>query len=134
MNVWAHMVLGRPDPEHQIGQFLGDFCRGRVEDLPYPPGVLHGIRGHRRVDAVGDRHAFTQGAKTFLAPEQRRYGGLVLDLLCDWLLHENWDSVSQENKWDVITDCEELLSGDRTHWPWHATGLAKLVLRHLLRP
>ncbi len=130
MNLWAHMVLGYPNPEHQTGQFLGDFCRGPVEDLPFSPGVLHGIRSHRKVDAIGDQHAFTREAKSFLPPEERRYGGLVLDLLCDWLLHENWEQVCQENKLEVIDSCEVVLNGDRNTWPRSANHLARLVLDH----
>lgn len=130
MNVLAHMVLGGTDPERKEGQFLGDFCRGAVDALPFSPEVRMGIRGHRRVDALGDQHAFTRGVKSFLLPQQRRYGGLVLDLLCDWLLHENWNHISDHNKLDVLEDCEHVLAAPDDAWPGHARGFAGMILDH----
>lgn len=131
MNTFAHLVLGsETSPEAMQGQFLGDFCRGAVEQLPYSPAVRLGIRAHRRVDAVGDPHPFTREVKAFLEPPQRRYGGIVLDLLCDWLLHEHWDELELGTKREVLEACRHMLQSPHPDWPVSAQRFAKMVLDH----
>ena len=51
MNYLVHLYLSDPDPMVRIGNLMGDFVKGRLEDAPYPPGIIRGLRQHRDVDS-----------------------------------------------------------------------------------
>lgn len=134
MNTLCHLALGGADIDHVMGQFLGDFVKGPVEAAPFPPGVRRGIRAHRRVDAAGDVHPFTRAAKSLLPPRDRRYGGIVLDLLCDGLLHRNWSLVMPYEKSILLEEYNVLLRNPPVAFPPEAQRYARLVVEHdLLR-
>ena len=132
MNVLCHLVLGAGCPHQTLGQFLGDFTRGAVDALPYRPAVKSGIRAHRAADAFSDRHPFTRNAKSLLPPAQRRYGGLVLDVYCDTLLHQCWDELVPTPKADFIQSAYAMLAAPAEALPERARHFANLVLRHRL--
>jgi acyl carrier protein phosphodiesterase len=130
MNVLGHLALAGDDAEARTGQFLGDFCRGPVEGLPFSPGVLAGVRAHRRVDARGDAHPFIREAKLYLPAGSRRYGGIVLDMLTDWLLHESWDRVMQRDKRESLTGYRAHLRRPGADWPGPARRFAGILVDH----
>jgi acyl carrier protein phosphodiesterase len=130
MNVLGHLVLAGQDTDLRTGQFLGDFCRGSVDRLPYRPGVLQGMRAHRTVDAAGEIHPFVRQAKQHLPPESRRYGGIVIDVLTDWLLHENWQQLLPGDKSETLTSLEGFLSSPEHDWPAPAHRFAGFLTTH----
>lgn len=90
MNFLAHLWLAEHSGTSLAGSILGDVVRGR--DLSaYPDDVALGIRLHRRIDAMTDRHPLIVAARERFATGQRRYAGIVLDLACDYLLARDWD-------------------------------------------
>jgi acyl carrier protein phosphodiesterase len=134
LNVFCHLALAGEDPERALGQFLGDYTRGAVEDLPYPPRVLEGIRGHRHIDAMTDQHAFGRAARQRLPEAERRYGGIVLDLYCDHLLHLCWDEVMRLDKEHCVDAWMRLLAKPPVGMPRPARQFASIILRYdLLR-
>lgn len=89
MNFLAHSALAFDDPELLVGQFAGDFVRGR--DLSgFPPRVAGGIRLHRRVDAFTDAHPELVAARATFEPPLRRHAGIVIDVVFDHLLAVCW--------------------------------------------
>jgi len=130
MNTLGHLALGGNRPEHLLGQFLGDFVRGSVDELPYSNAILRGIRAHRRIDAVGDRHSFTHAAKALLPASERRYGGIVLDLYSDLLLHANWTRVMPADLDRFIDHAHALLTDPPVPLPPNAARHARIVVDH----
>ena len=130
MNILGHLALAGGDEDIRTGQFLGDFCRGPVHGLPYRPTIQRGIKAHRRVDARGDVHPFIRQAKGYLPPESRRYGGIVMDMLCDWLLHENWDKVVGEDKQRHLAMLRDHLARPEPDWPHPAKQFAGFLVDH----
>lgn len=113
-----------------LGQFLGDFTRGPVDLLPYPESVRQGIRAHRRADALGDAHPFVWAAKQHLPAGDRRYGGLVMDVLCDYLLHQCWADIMTVDKAEYFRIAYQLLAKPRHPLPPPAQRFATLILDH----
>ncbi len=130
MNVLGHLLLAGESEALREGQFLGDFCRGAVEDFPFSREVLEGIRAHRRVDAAGDVHPFMRHCKQLLPREQRRYGGIVVDLLSDWLLRQHWQECGG-SPWALWREeMEQFLSASQPHWPRSAQRFADFLLQY----
>lgn len=89
MNFLAHLWLADRSATSMAGAVLGDVVRG-ADLSAYPPEIAAGIRLHRRIDAATDRHPQVVAARAGFAPGQRRYAGIVLDLVCDHLLARDW--------------------------------------------
>lgn len=95
MNFLAHLWLAERTGTSMAGAILGDIVRGR--DLSaYPAAIAEGIQLHRRVDAATDRHPLIVHTRQGFAEGQRRYAGIVLDLVCDHLLARDWARHSEE--------------------------------------
>ena len=89
MNFLAHLWLADRTGTSLAGSVLGDVVRGG--DLSaYPPPLALGVRLHRRIDAVTERHPLIAAARQGFAAGSRRYAGIVLDLVCDHLLARDW--------------------------------------------
>src|SRR3546814_1382776 len=74
---------------------LGDVVRG-ADLSTYPDDIAHGIRLHRRVDALTDRHPALHDARASFGEGRRRYAGIVLDLVGDYVLSETWPRYSAD--------------------------------------
>lgn len=93
MNYLAHLFLADPTPECLVGNLLGDFRTG-IPIEHYPPLVQRGIQNHIQIDAYTDQHAIVKQAKTVFSQSQRRFAGIILDVLYDHYLARNWEKYS----------------------------------------
>ena len=95
MNFLAHLWLADRTGTSLAGSVLGDVVRG--SDLTaYPDDLALGIRLHRRVDALTDRHPTLQPLREAFPAGTRRYAGIVLDLVCDHALIQDWAAYTAE--------------------------------------
>ena len=88
MNFLAHFALSHQTDEMIVGAFLGDFCKGRIEQQP--ERYRDGIWLHRKVDAFTDEHPLVDLSKDRLRGECGYYSPVILDVLHDHLLAANW--------------------------------------------
>ncbi|MGE9266895.1 MAG: ACP phosphodiesterase [Verrucomicrobiales bacterium] len=88
---------------------LGDFVKGTPESLAghFPPAVVQGIRLHRAVDRFTDAHPAFHEAKKLLAPERRRFAGLIVDIIFDHLLIKNWARYHEQPLADFLAEIYE---------------------------
>lgn len=91
MNYLAHLLLADDTPESILGNFLGDFVKGRPEGR-YPDAVVRGIRLHRRIDVFTDAHPQVRAAVRRVAPERRRFAGIAVDMAFDHFLARDWQT------------------------------------------
>ena len=132
MNTLCHLCLGLDDPEWMLGQFLGDFARGPVDDLPYSEKVCRGIRAHRRVDAAGESHPLLRSVKQRLLPRERRYGGILLDLYGDYLLFRCWEHLLEPTWEEASANINDFLQDPPAPFPPDAARYADFLIRHNL--
>lgn len=90
MNHTAHCLLSYPDTDVLIGNFIGDYIKGRSWEI-YTPGVQHGILLHRNIDSFTDNHPAVRASVARIRPFAGRYSPPVVDILYDYLLCLHWD-------------------------------------------
>ena len=95
MNFLAHLHLAHRAQLPLAGAILGDYFRGMLPpDLPAP--LAASVQLHRRIDATTDRHPLVVAARATFAPGDRRYAGILLDILFDHALALDWSQHSTE--------------------------------------
>lgn len=93
MNYLAHLYLAEDSEESLVGNFLGDFVKGKLVNQ-YSSEILKGIKTHRKIDAYTDSHERVKRCKRLISPERKRYSGIIVDILFDHFLSKNWNSYS----------------------------------------
>jgi len=89
VNYLAHLYLADDDPESIIGNLMGDFVKGRLDES-IPTLRARGILRHRRIDAYTDAHPIFRRSKRRIRPDLRRYGGILIDMYYDHYLARDW--------------------------------------------
>ena len=94
MNLLAHLHLSDGHPAGvAAGNLLADFlrrCRAEASDAEFAAGV----RLHRAIDAFADADPVLRAARAGFAPPWRRWGGVLLDVACDFFLTRDWPRYS----------------------------------------
>jgi acyl carrier protein phosphodiesterase len=94
LNHLAHAYLGRTDNDWIIGNFVADYARGAVEQMPYSPAIKTGIAMHRAIDAFTDTHRTVHSACALLHSTQHKYAPIVIDVCFDYFIATNWTHYS----------------------------------------
>ncbi len=96
MNFLAHLYLSGNDPQVMVGNFIGDFVKGREHMEKFGAGITRGIELHRAIDAFTDHHPIVRTSKGRLWPKYRHYSGVITDIFFDHFLAANWNTYSPE--------------------------------------
>ncbi|MEQ8424061.1 MAG: DUF479 domain-containing protein, partial [Cyclobacteriaceae bacterium] len=91
MNFLAHIYLSGDNAQLMIGNFIGDFVKGKNLSARYNPDVVLGIELHRAIDEYTDSHDVVQKSKVRLRPKYRHYSGVIVDMFYDHFLAKNWN-------------------------------------------
>ena len=128
MNFLAHLALAGPDDSSRIGNILGDFEKGTPESISQrlPQAVVDGIIMHRRIDRFTDDHVIFHEAKNLLAPERRRFAGIIVDIFFDHFLSNHWQTYHPGTVSEFIEQVHQLF--DR-HPTWLGSHFGPLVPR-----
>ncbi|NLV19021.1 MAG: DUF479 domain-containing protein [Bacteroidetes bacterium] len=94
MNVLAHIYLSGDSDKIIIGNYIGDYVKGR-DYLKYPDLVRKGIILHRHIDDFTDRHPVVHRSKIFFSKKYYKYAGVVTDIIYDHFLTKEWDLFSR---------------------------------------
>ena len=93
MNYLAHIYLSGDSEEIKIGNFIGDFVKGK-QHQQFPEQVAYGIVLHRRIDSFTDHHSTVREFIQLLRPGYGKYAGIVADVFFDHFLAFNWKDYS----------------------------------------
>ena len=96
MNFLAHLYLSGNRPKVMVGNFIGDFVKGRNPSERYEKGIAAGIELHRAIDYYTDTHQVVRLSKNRLRPKYRHYSGVIVDMFYDHFLAKNWSTYSTE--------------------------------------
>lgn len=89
MNYLAHVFLSGDDDEVLLGNFIGDFVKGKQVEQ-FAPNVKKGILLHRLIDTFTDSHPIYLTSKRRFYSEFPKISGIITDILYDHLLCKQW--------------------------------------------
>lgn len=126
MNLLAHLHLseGRPVAV-AAGNLLADYLR-RLDAAPPDADFAAGVCLHRAIDAYADAYPALRAVRAGFAPPWRRWGGILIDVACDFFLTRDWPRFSSVPLREFIPS---RLAGIQTYLLPHATPLAPLLDR-----
>lgn len=90
MNFLAHLYLSGNESKIMVGNFIGDFVKGKNLRSRYEPEIAKGIELHRAIDYFTDLHPIVRQSKNRLRPKYRHYSGIIVDIFYDHFLARNW--------------------------------------------
>lgn len=90
MNFLAHLYLSGDRSGVMVGNFIGDFVKGRQVKSRFDEDVATGIELHRAIDEFTDGHPVVARSKLRLRPKFRHYSPVVADMFYDHFLAANW--------------------------------------------
>lgn len=121
MNLLAHAVFLPPgDPLRMSAAIVGDRIRGpldSIENANLHPSVREGVRMHRSLDSLSESHPAMHEARALFPENNRRFSGIALDLLGDWVLWRHWREFCPDSQWDFIKQAERNLTNSRFQLP-----------------
>lgn len=116
MNFLAHLYLSGDNHKIMLGNFIGDFVKGRNALEQFDPEIIRGIELHRAIDEFTDSHPIVTVSKNRLRPKYRHYSGVIVDVFYDHFLARNWDTYHPEllpdfadKAYDVIQSHDPIL-------------------------
>ncbi|MFY0593926.1 ACP phosphodiesterase [Roseivirga sp.] len=115
INYLAHLLLSGNNPKIKVGNFIGDFIKGKQYET-LDPMIGKGVLLHREIDFYTDNHAIVALSKDRLREKYRHYSGVIVDMFYDHYLAKNFELYSSthltdfaqmsyqivESYWDVI--------------------------------
>lgn len=96
MNFLAHLYLSGDNPSILIGNFIGDFVKGKNLAEKVGSEIAKGIELHREIDFFTDQHPIVTESKKRLRPKYHHYSGVIVDVFYDHYLAKNWNDYHQE--------------------------------------
>lgn len=116
MNYLAHSHLSYQYPDLLVGNYIADMVSNR-NLATLPTQYLRGIDLHRHIDHYTDNHAVVREATALLHPTQGKYAPVVIDMLYDYILAQNWSAICDTPMDDVIRQTYVALTEALPHIP-----------------
>jgi acyl carrier protein phosphodiesterase len=111
MNFLAHLYLSGDNVELMVGNFIGDFVKGRNALETFEREIATGIELHRAIDVFTDTHAVVTQSKQRLRPKYRHYSGVIVDVFYDHFLAKNWNVYHNEPLPDFAAKAYTIIKG-----------------------
>jgi acyl carrier protein phosphodiesterase len=109
MNFLAHLYLSGDKPKIMVGNFIGDFVKGKNLTERFDAEVAKGIALHREIDWFTDTHLIVKQSKDRLRPKYRHYSGVIVDIFYDHFLAKNWNDYSKQLLPDFAEQCYAMI-------------------------
>ena len=116
MNYLAHAYLSFRQEEVLLGNFIGDFVKGKMM-AQYPDKIRHGILLHREIDKFTDSHPLVRAGQTYLRPKFGHYSTVITDIFFDYFLGKNWNLYSNQSLEDFTLEVYEQVSKYEAYFP-----------------
>jgi len=117
MNFLAHLQLSGPNADVMIGNFIGDFVKGRNLVEQFGAAMARGVELHREIDFFTDRHPVVAQSKNRLRPKYRHYAAVIVDVFYDHFLARDWSKYHHEALPDFANRVYELMTARQATLP-----------------
>ena len=129
MNYLAHLFLSGTDEKIMVGNFIGDYIKGRDWNK-YPENIRKGILMHRQIDTFTDAHPKFREAKSMFRSEFGLYSGIVIDFLYDHFLARNWNEYSEITLRTFAKQSHAVLLQNFRHLPLKVQGFLPFLIQN----
>lgn len=129
MNFLAHIYLSGANPKTMVGNFIGDFVKGRNVLEQFESDIAKGIELHRSIDEFTDHHPVVQISKMRLRPKYRHYAAVIVDIFYDHLLSRFWNNYHTEPLEDFSQDIYKILQQNWNVLPLPVKNLLPYMIR-----
>jgi acyl carrier protein phosphodiesterase len=117
MNFLAHIYLSGDNPKIMVGNFIGDFVKGRNLTEQFESEIAKGIELHREIDLFTDTHPIVRESKKRLQPKYRHYAPVIVDVFYDYFLGKYWSDYHPHPLVDFAARSYETLLGFNSTLP-----------------
>jgi acyl carrier protein phosphodiesterase len=131
LNFLAHIYLSGDNDDIKIGNFLGDFVKGRLNKLTnaqYSNGLIKGIALHREIDSFTDNHPVVRQSIDRLQPKYHKSSGIVIDMFYDHILAKNFHFYSTFSLEEYSFNFYELLKNRKSEIPEPMERMVKSMI------
>lgn len=131
MNFLAHIYLSGDNDDIKIGNFLGDFVKGRLNKLTnaqYSNGLIKGMALHREIDSFTDNHPVVKQSIDRLQPKYHKSSGIVIDMFYDHILAKNFHFYSTISLEEYSFNFYELLKNRKSEIPEPMERMVKSMI------
>lgn len=90
MNILAHLYLSGTIDAFMLGNFMGDFVKGK-QYHSYPEPIQEGILFHRKIDSITDNHPGHRSSRNRFREGYGLHAGIVVDIVYDHFLASQWE-------------------------------------------
>lgn len=122
MNYLAHAYLSFGQDEVLVGNFIGDFVKGKMMST-FPVEVQNGIKLHREIDRFTDTHPLVRAGQSYLRPTYRLYSSVITDIYFDYFLAKNWANYSEIQLEEFTLNTYTTLNSYRQLFPERFTNM-----------
>lgn len=133
MNFLAHIYLSGDDDDIKIGNFLGDFVKGRLNKLTnaqFSLGVINGMALHREIDFFTDTHPIVKQSIDRLQPKYHKVSGIIVDMFYDHILAKNFLQYSSISLPEYSQSFYDLLKNRKSEIPKEMDRMVKSMVSH----
>ncbi len=129
MNFLAHLYLSGDNPKVKIGNFIGDFVKGKNLTERFEKDIVKGIALHREIDWYTDTHPVVKQSKDRLRPKYRHYSGVITDIFYDHFLAKNWSKYSNMLLPDFAEECYTVIQQSESVLPEEAKYMLPYMVK-----
>ncbi len=119
VNFLAHIYLSGNNPKILVGNFIGDFVKGRNLKEQFESEIAKGIELHREIDFFTDTHPIVRESKKRLQPKYGHYAPVIVDVFYDFFLAKYWSDYHPDpladfavHSYQTILDFEPILPAE----------------------
>ena len=131
MNILFHIYLSGSDPELLVGNFMGDFVKGLLDDT-YSPRIREGLMLHRKIDSFAQRDPAFQASRLRLPAHYGLYRGILVDLFYDHFLAKEWYSWSDMAFADFLSNARGIIENHLAIMPKQLQSFVPIIFNDLL--
>jgi len=132
MNFLFHMLLSGDDDQLLVGNFMGDFVKGPLQQGRFPEKVRQGVVLHRRIDSYAEHHLLFRRSRGRIDPVYGHYRGILVDMFYDHLLVNDWERWSDESFTAFLSRSRHVIESHRNAIPAAMLPILPVIFDELL--
>lgn len=129
MNFLAHLYLSGENPGVMIGNFIGDFVKGRNLTERFDADIVRGIELHRGIDDFTDKHPQVRLSKKRLQTKYRHFSAVIVDIFYDHYLAAGWSRFHPLPLNVFAAQAYEILESRRSELPPEVNAMLPYMIR-----